>query len=120
MILYQGILALRAASQPSRQTVECSDSSSTCQNFGQYAAELIPKVSKYTVRATSPGEPKCLRRQRTWDKLHGAIRQARKYDYAYICIDACYIDEFSSAELSESINSMCAWYWQAQICYVYL
>ena len=35
-------------------------------------------------------------------------------------IDTCCIDKGSSAELSEAINSMYAWYSNAAICYVYL
>lgn len=37
----------------------------------------------------------------------------------YVWIDSCCIDK-SSAELSESLNSMYAWYAKAQICYAYL
>ena len=33
---------------------------------------------------------------------------------------ACCIDKSSSAELSEAINSMFAWYRNARVCYVYL
>ncbi|KAF2822684.1 hypothetical protein CC86DRAFT_448373 [Ophiobolus disseminans] len=35
-------------------------------------------------------------------------------------IDTCCIDKKSSAELSEAINSINKWYWQAEICYAYL
>lgn len=35
-------------------------------------------------------------------------------------IDTCCIDKTSSAELSEAINSMFAWYRNAQVCYAYL
>ncbi|KAH8796289.1 hypothetical protein BGZ57DRAFT_862967 [Hyaloscypha finlandica] len=38
----------------------------------------------------------------------------------WIWIDSCCIDKSSSAELSESINSMYRWYEDADICYVYL
>ncbi|KAI0896648.1 heterokaryon incompatibility protein-domain-containing protein [Annulohypoxylon nitens] len=38
----------------------------------------------------------------------------------YAWVDTCCIDKRSSAELSESINSMFKWYRDAQICYVYL
>ena len=40
--------------------------------------------------------------------------------YNYVWIDTCCIDKTSSAELSESINSMYRWYREAQVCYVYL
>ena len=35
-------------------------------------------------------------------------------------IDCLGIDKSSSAELSEAINSMYAWYAQCEICYVYM
>ncbi|KAI0772436.1 hypothetical protein BD413DRAFT_545420 [Trametes elegans] len=38
----------------------------------------------------------------------------------WIWIDTCCIDKASSAELSEAINSMFAWYRDAQVCIVYL
>lgn len=38
----------------------------------------------------------------------------------YVWIDTCCIDKSSSAELSESINSMFRWYRRAAKCYVYL
>ena len=38
----------------------------------------------------------------------------------YAWVDTCCIDKSSSAELSESINSMFKWYRQATTCYAYL
>ena len=38
----------------------------------------------------------------------------------YVWIDTCCIDKSSSAELSQAINSMFAWYRNAKICYVFL
>lgn len=38
----------------------------------------------------------------------------------YLWMDTCCIDKSSSSELSESINSMYAWYMSAMICIVYL
>lgn len=35
-------------------------------------------------------------------------------------IDTCCIDKRSSAELTEAINSMYAWYAKAAVCYAYL
>lgn len=46
--------------------------------------------------------------------------QARKDGYDWAWIDTCCIDKRSSAELSEAINSMYDWYWNAALCYVYL
>lgn len=38
----------------------------------------------------------------------------------YCWVDTCCIDKRSSAELSEAINSMAAWYEASEICVVYL
>lgn len=55
-----------------------------------------------------------------WAKIQGTCQLAlsRKIEYAWV--DTCCIDKRSSAELSESINSMFSWYRQAKICFVYL
>ena len=45
---------------------------------------------------------------------------ARRDGYRYIWVDSSCIDKTSSSELSEAINSMFAWYRDAQICYAFL
>ena len=53
-------------------------------------------------------------------KIKGCCVQAQQDGIEYVWIDTCCIDKTSSAELSESINSMYRWYQNAFICYVYL
>ncbi|RBR26468.1 uncharacterized protein FIESC28_00762 [Fusarium coffeatum] len=53
-------------------------------------------------------------------KVIEACEQARNDDYSYIWIDTNCIDKSSSAELTEAINSMFAWYSKADVCYAYL
>ena len=53
-------------------------------------------------------------------KIEGCCAQALKDRLDYVWIDTCCIDKSSSAELSEAINSMFAWYEKAEVCYVYL
>ncbi|RSL45093.1 hypothetical protein CEP51_016139 [Fusarium floridanum] len=53
-------------------------------------------------------------------KVIGAAAQAASDGYQFIWIDTCCIDKSSSAELSEAINSMYAWYKRAKVCYAYL
>lgn len=55
-----------------------------------------------------------------WAKIKGSCEEAAKDNLQYIWIDTCCIDKRSSAELTEAINSMFAWYKQAHICYAYL
>ena len=53
-------------------------------------------------------------------KIWKACEVARQHGFQYIWIDSCCIDKTSSAELSEAINSMYAWYRCAEVCYAYL
>lgn len=55
-----------------------------------------------------------------WSKVQSTCYQAISDGLEYVWIDSCCIDKSSSAELSETINSMYAWYGQASICYAYL
>ena len=53
-------------------------------------------------------------------KIREACRVARENGYRYLWIDSCCIDKTSSAELSESINSMYQWYARSSVCYAFL
>jgi hypothetical protein len=55
-----------------------------------------------------------------YKKIQFCINQAVKDKIHYFWVDTCCIDKSSSAELSEAINSMFAWYRNAARCYVYL
>ena len=60
------------------------------------------------------------RRMRGAAKIEGACAFGLQQNQVYIWIDTCCIDKSSSAELSESINSMYSWYQRAEHCFVYL
>ncbi len=53
-------------------------------------------------------------------KIRRACAQALEDKLEYLWVDTNCIDKTSSAELSEAINSMFAWYRDAEVCYVYL
>lgn len=55
-----------------------------------------------------------------YTKVRCAIVQALQDGHGFIWIDTCCIDKTSSAELTEAINSMYAYYQKAQVCYVHL
>jgi len=55
-----------------------------------------------------------------YEKILQSSDLARTRGHEYIWIDTCCIDKRSSAELSESINSMWNWYSKAKECYAYL
>jgi hypothetical protein len=53
-------------------------------------------------------------------KIMKCCELAASEEYQYVWIDTCCIDKLSSAELSEAINSMFAYYENSDVCYVYL
>ncbi|KAI9639959.1 hypothetical protein NHQ30_011689 [Ciborinia camelliae] len=53
-------------------------------------------------------------------KITATCKQALLNNLDYAWVDTMCIDKTSSAELSEAINSMFAWYRNAVVCYVYL
>ncbi|KAI1109796.1 heterokaryon incompatibility protein-domain-containing protein [Nemania sp. NC0429] len=53
-------------------------------------------------------------------KLRALCDQTKRDGFEYTWIDTCCIDKRSSAELSESLNSMYQWYSKAEVCYVHL
>lgn len=55
-----------------------------------------------------------------WYKIEKSCEQALLDGLEYVWIDTVCIDKSSSAELSEAINSMFAWYRNSTLCYAYL
>ncbi|KAK3634349.1 hypothetical protein LTR56_015383 [Elasticomyces elasticus] len=55
-----------------------------------------------------------------YDKIRNTAKQARQDGHDYIWIDCCCIDKHNAVELSEAINSMYAWYRNAEVCYALL
>ena len=60
------------------------------------------------------------RRKRGFQKIDAMCRLALSKGTNHVWIDTCCIDKTSSAELSESINSMFYWYRRATLCVAYL
>ena len=56
----------------------------------------------------------------SFDKISFCAKQAEEDKIQYFWVDTCCIDNSSSAELSEAINSMYHWYDDATICYAYM
>ncbi|KAK1637510.1 heterokaryon incompatibility protein-domain-containing protein [Colletotrichum phormii] len=53
-------------------------------------------------------------------KIESFCRLVLQDGYTHAWVDTNCIDKRSSAELSEAINSMFAWYREAEVCYVYM
>lgn len=60
------------------------------------------------------------KRKKGWVKIEGICRVARGRNVDYAWVDTCCIDKSSSAELTESINSMYAYYREAWVCIAFL
>src|SRR5213075_349215 len=54
--------------------------------------------------------------KKSFGKIVSAAELAASRGLKYIWIDTCCIDKYSSAELSEAINSMFTWYRRARVC----
>ena len=65
-------------------------------------------------------DPKTAALQRGFRKIEGMCKLAAAYGIQRVWIDTCCIDKTSSAELSESINSMFYWYGRAKRCVAFL
>lgn len=87
------------------------------------------KVPSYAILSHTWGEEEVLfqdlsnpdhKNKKGYAKIDGCCRRAIKNRLRFVWIDTCCIDKSSSAELSESINSMYAWYENADLCYAYL
>ena len=55
-----------------------------------------------------------------YKKIEGCCAQALQDGFEWVWVDTCCIDKSSSAELSEAINSMFAWYRDSAVCYALL
>lgn len=53
-------------------------------------------------------------------KIRDSCKKGNDEGFSYIWIDTVCTDKSSSAELSQGINSMYAWYGKAQRCYAFL
>jgi hypothetical protein len=60
------------------------------------------------------------REKKGFAKIQKTCELAMEDGFEYAWIDTCCIDKSSSAELSEAINSMFAWYKNCNRCYAYL
>lgn len=65
-----------------------------------------------------PSHP--LRSKAGFRKIFRFCQFALEAGLNYVWVDTCCIDKTSSADLSESINSMFMWYKSAELCYAYL
>ncbi|PIL28867.1 hypothetical protein GSI_08913 [Ganoderma sinense ZZ0214-1] len=91
--------------------------------YTREASSSCPSVAESGDNA--PADP-VLAPRSIWDdpdlspKIRDACAVARANGFDLLWIDSCCIDKTSSAELSEAINSMYAWYARSEVCFAYL
>lgn len=61
-----------------------------------------------------------VRKKKGFEKIVRTCKEAKSDGLEWVWIDTCCIDKSSSAELTESINSMYRWYKDAEVCYAFL
>jgi len=61
-----------------------------------------------------------IRQRDGYRKILNCCKQAKRDGYEWLWVDTCCIDQRSSAELSEAINSMYRWYENSRVCYAWL
>lgn len=61
-----------------------------------------------------------LRQKKAFQKIEKCCIKALEWGLEWVWMDTCCIDQTSSAELSEAINSMYQWYRQSAVCFAHL
>jgi hypothetical protein len=93
--------------------------------------EFMGDVPKYTILSHTWGNDEVtfqdmaqqheyMPTKRGFHKIQETCRLALEMNLEYAWVDTCCIDKTSSAELTESINSMFQWYESAAVCFVWL
>ncbi|ETS78361.1 hypothetical protein PFICI_10423 [Pestalotiopsis fici W106-1] len=77
-------------------------------------------MQMYQLETSSPCGESSIRRKLGFQKIESSAKLAFEQGFDYIWIDNCCIDKTSSAELSESINSMYRWYQESIVCFAFL
>jgi len=99
----------------------------TCP-IGQYAIlshrwqEREVTFEEFRIQSSNlfTSRPAGRQQQQGLQKVRQFCLQARVRGLKYAWVDTCCIDKRSSAELTESINSMFKWYANAKECYIYM
>ncbi|PIA91997.1 Vegetative incompatibility protein HET-E-1 [Cercospora beticola] len=102
-----------------KQLVEFEDETKI---YGRYAIlshvwdDTDEEVTFQDIEQDAPG----YKQKRGYAKIESGCRQALSEKLDYFWIDTCCINKLSSATLSEAINSMYRYYYEAKVCYAYL
>lgn len=97
--------------------------STSDQSSASHMESSSTEIRGQTSLSSSPPESPALaraKRLKGWSKLQGCCHEADRFGLHHVWIDTCCIDKSNSSELSEAINSMFAWYRDAELCLAYL
>ncbi|KAI1451202.1 HET-domain-containing protein [Annulohypoxylon moriforme] len=99
-----------------------------CQSLN--LEEFVKDVPPYAILSHTWGDEEvtfvdmsnreAAKKKTSYQKIKTTCNVALEHDLRYAWVDTCCIDKSSSAELSEAINSMFAWYKKATVCFVWL
>ncbi|KAJ8123311.1 hypothetical protein O1611_g9624 [Lasiodiplodia mahajangana] len=105
----------------------------TDEKYDRYEIQefLGDSIPKYAILSHTWGEDEVtfkdmqhlderVKAKQGFKKIAGTCDQALRDGLSWAWVDTCCIDKSSSADLSEAINSMYAWYGNATRCYAYL
>ncbi|KAI1416230.1 HET-domain-containing protein [Hypoxylon sp. FL1857] len=104
--------------------------STDCRHIKQFISDN--EIEPYAILSHTWGEEEVtyedwvnlsrwrVRRKKGFRKIEYCCKQAAKDGLKWVWVDTCCIDKKSSAELTESLNSMFRWYEEAAVCYAYL
>ncbi|CAI0643891.1 unnamed protein product [Colletotrichum noveboracense] len=90
----------------------------TFANFQEYGAAT--ELQTYPTTSNNSATRQKILASSGHAKIKNAAELARSHGLRFLWVDTCCIDKTSSAELSESINSMYRWYCDAKFCIAYL
>ncbi|KAH8794166.1 heterokaryon incompatibility protein-domain-containing protein [Hyaloscypha finlandica] len=88
--------------------------SANTESSVQRSPDTVKSATVTHVHESQAAKPK------GWAKVLAFCKIAEQFGISYVWIDTCCIDKNSSTELSESLNSMFAWYRCATLCIAYL
>lgn len=101
-------------------TLELEDFQKDIPEYAILSHTWGPPAEEVTFQDMDMAKRQNTKLKKGFRKIELCAGQARTDNINYCWVDTCCIDKSSSAELSEAINSMFAWYRKSAVCYVYL
>ncbi|KAH8779697.1 hypothetical protein F5882DRAFT_147071, partial [Hyaloscypha sp. PMI_1271] len=104
----------KSQTDPLSDPLSVGPGSANTESSVQRSPDTVKSATVSHVHESQAAKPK------GWAKVLAFCKIAEQFGISYVWIDTCCIDKNSSTELSESLNSMFAWYRCATLCIAYL